>query len=300
MDKVGSCRVARLAGLGFALGATVIWSGNFIVARGLNEQVNPATLAMLRWLVACLVLFPLAGAGTWKDRQTVRVNLGYLLSAAFLGVTVFNTLIYIAAHTSTALNLSLIATSTPIFIIIFSRIFLGEPITWARSGGLVLAVSGVVVLITRGDLSILRELSFAAGDLWMVAAAMIFGGYTILIRIKPAEISQATMLMSTFGLGLAMLMPWAGLEIFFKGFPAITMDILGSVLYIGIGASLVSFFFWAKAISLVGPSTAGLIYYTLPLFSGLGAFLLLGEPIGWIHALSGVMILGGIAVATRW
>ncbi|MFO7728155.1 MAG: DMT family transporter [Desulfonatronovibrio sp.] len=289
----------RWAGFAFALGATMIWSGNFIVARGLNEAVNPATLAFLRWLTACLVLTPLAGVNTWKQRAVVKKNIYYLLPTAFLGVTVFNTLIYLAAQTSTALNLSLIATSTPVFIIIFARIFLGQPITMARLVGLALAISGVVLLITRADLSILLNLSFAVGDLWMIMAAMIFGGYSILIRKKPVEISQSVFLMSTFFLGFVMLIPWAGLEILFKGAPDLSMDIVWSVLYIGIGASLAAFFLWTRAIEVIGPSTAGLIYYTLPLFSGLGAFLILGEPVGWVHAVSGIMVFGGIIIATR-
>lgn len=289
----------KWAGFVFALGATMIWSGNFIVARGLNEIIQPATLALLRWTVACLALLPLAGHALWKDRPVIMKNLGYLLPTAFLGVTVFNTLIYVAAHTSTALNLSLIATSTPIFIIIFARVFLGEPITMARVAGLVLAVSGVVLLLTRADLSVLLNLSFARGDLWMVLAAVIFGIYSILIRKKPPQISQSVFLMSTFLLGLVMLFPWAALEISTRGFPELSSDVVGSVLYIGLGASLISFFLWTRAIAIVGPSTAGLIYYTLPLFSGLGAFLILGEPVSWVHAVSGLMIFGGILIATR-
>ncbi len=292
-------RPIKWVGFAFALGATMIWSGNFIVARGLNELVNPATLALMRWITACLFMLPVAGRTAWEQRKIIQKHIRYLLPTAFLGVTVFNTLIYVAAHSSTALNLSLIATSTPIFIILFARMFLREPITASRVAGLLLAVSGVVLLITRGDFSVLLGLSFAAGDIWMILAAVIFGGYSILIRKKPPEISLGVFLMSTFLLGLLMLVPWALWEIFCMGFPALSMDIVGSVLYIGIGASLAAFFLWTRAIEIIGPSAAGLIYYTLPLFSGFGAFLILGEPVGWVHALSGIMIFGGIITATR-
>lgn len=289
----------RWAGFAFALGATIIWSGNFIVARELNESVSPAVLAFLRWLTACLALTPLAGLQAWKARHIIRGHLGYLLPTALLGVTVFNTLIYTAARTSTALNLSLIATSTPIFIILMSRIFLKEPVTRARAAGLLTALGGVLVLITRGDFSLLTELSFAPGDIWMLTAAMVFGGYTIMVRRKPLDISQGVFLMSTFGLGLLMLFPWALMEALFLGLPPFSAQIAGSVLYVGLGASLASFFLWTRAIGLIGPARAALIYYTLPLFSGLGAYVLLGEPVGWIHGLSAVMILGGIIIATR-
>ncbi|MFW6005086.1 MAG: DMT family transporter [Desulfonatronovibrionaceae bacterium] len=177
----------KWAGFVFALGATIIWSGNFIVARELNESVRPAVLAFLRWLTACLALSALSGVQAWKARKIIRRNLGYLLPTALLGVTVFNTLIYVAARTSTALNLSLIATSTPVFIILMSRIFLAEPISRARAAGLLMALGGVLTLVTRGDFSLLAEFSFAPGDIWMLAAAMVFGGYTILVRKKPRK-----------------------------------------------------------------------------------------------------------------
>lgn len=287
------------SGVLFALCATIIWSGNFIVARGLNELIQPATLAFMRWTAACLALLPFAGYSVWQQRTIIREHLGYLVLTAFLGVTMFNTLVYLSAHTTTALNLSLISTSIPIFIIVFSRIFLGEAITIDRAFGLLLTVTGVLLLITKAELSLLLSLNFAVGDLWMLLAATCFGGYSMLIRKKPLELSKGLFLMSTFLLGLLMLLPWVGLELLQTGLPKLRQEILGSVVYLGVGASLCAFFLWTKAIETVGPFAAGLVYYTLPLFSGLGAFLILGEPVSWMHAASGILIFTGILTATR-
>ncbi len=287
------------AGFLYALGATIIWSGNFIVARGLFDTVQPATLAFLRWGTAFAALLPLAAVPAWRERQAIRRHVVFLLITALLGVTLFNTLIYLAARSTSALNLALISTTSPMFMLLLARIFLGEAITPVRLVGMATAICGVILLVTRGDLSRLASLQFAAGDLWMLSAAMLFAAYSILVRRKPRELGQASFLLSTFGLGVLCLAPWAAWEVAQTGLPAPAPRLVGAVLYIGIGASLAAFFLWNKAVAAIGPSRAGIIYYSLPVFSGLEAFLLLGEPVGWTHLASGLLILGGILVATR-
>ncbi|MFP5213929.1 MAG: DMT family transporter [Acidobacteriota bacterium] len=295
------CRPKAGAWIGYALalGATIIWSGNFIVARGLHDAILPGTLAFLRWFTATLILLPIAAEAVWRERRTIGDNLGYILLTAFLGVTVFNTLIYLAARSTNALNLSLIATSSPVFTLVFARIVLGEPFSAGRVGGVALAVLGIVLLLTRGDFSMLAGLRFSVGDLWMVLAAMIFGGYTVLIRRKPEHLGQAAFLLSIFGLGLLLLLPWAAAEVISQGMPDFSFSLLGSVLYIGLGASLVSYALWNKAVSAIGPARCGFIYYSLPVFSGIEAYFLLGEPVGLVHVASGALILTGIVWASR-
>lgn len=145
----------------------------------------------------------------------------------------------------------------------------------------------------------LLGLQFSVGDLWMLMAAMIFGAYTVLVRRKPEHLSQAAFLLATFSLGLVLLAPWTAWEAGHHGLPNLSFALLGSVLYIGLGASLASYFLWNKAIASIGPVRCGFIYYTLPIFSGMEAFLLLGEPVGWVHAVSSLLIFSGIMLATR-
>lgn len=299
MNSELTSRPVPWAGVLCALGATAIWSGNFIVARGLAETVPPATLAFLRWSVAFAGLLPLAALPAWRERRAIREHIGYLLPTALLGVTLFNTILYLAARTTGALNLALISTTSPMFMLIMARVFLGEAITPARLAGLAAAAGGVVLLVTRGDVSRLAELDLAIGDLWMLLAAALFAAYSILVRRKPSRIGQAAFLLSTFGLGLACLIPWTAWEVARHGLPAFTPGLLGATLYIGLGASLVSFFLWNRAVATIGPSRAGVIYYSLPAFSGLEAFLILGEPVGWAHLISGALIMGGILLAMR-
>lgn len=288
-----------LPGALLALAATVIWSGNFIVARCLNHSIEPATLSLLRWSVAFLGLLPLAIRAAWRERTAIRRNLPTMIPMAILGVTTFNTLLYTAARTSTALNLSLIATSTPVFIMLLARVFLGEALTPRKVLGLCLALAGVLLLVSDGDPSRLARLDFVIGDLWMTLAAMLFAAYTILIRRSATDLSQPVFLLVLFGMGIVFLLPWAGWEMDAAGFPTLTPGAMGAILYVGLGASLAAYALWNKAVATIGPSLSGLIYYSLPLFSGVTAFLVLGEPMGWPHLVSAIGILGGIIVSTR-
>jgi drug/metabolite transporter (DMT)-like permease len=288
-----------LRGTFFALGATVLWSGNFVVARGLNQSIEPATLSLLRWCVAFLGLLPFVWREAWADRESIRRNLPSIIPMAILGVSLFNALLYTAAHTSPTLNLSLISTTGPVITVLLAHLFLHEKLTLRRMLGLVAALGGVLLLITDGDPARLAGLEFTAGDLWMALAAALFAVYSILVRRFRGVLKQRVFLLTLIGTGIVFLLPWAVWELARFGFPDITPGMAVAILYIGLGASLAAYAMWNSAVAVIGPSLAGLIYYTLPLFSGVTAFVFLDEPMGLVHLVSGGCILGGIVLATR-
>ena len=282
----------------FALIATAIWSGNFIIARGLSDSIPPVSLAFWRWVVAIIFFLPFALRHLLAERMLLKEHIRYLSVTAALGITVFNTLIYIAGHTTSALNLSLISITFPIFIVVLMRIFYRELISIKKGFGICLVSIGVVLLITKGDPSILLSISFSVGDIWMLAASLTFAIYSIQLRRKPKQLSVWTMQLSTFLLGLMFLLP------FFLWESVVTPEIqwsittIGSILYVGIFASLTAFILWNKAILAIGPTKAGMIYYTLPLFSGILAYMFLQESFSGLHFFSAGLILLGVFVTT--
>ena len=292
-------RTRPVTGYLLVLAATAIWSGNFIVARGLSNSVPPVTLSFLRGLTAVIVLIPFGIRGLYRDIGTVRKHLGYLALTALFGITFCNTLIYIAARTSPALNLSLIAMCSPIFVAIFARLFLHDTLTFRRIAGLATATFGAFLLITGGHIDRLKNFTFSEGDIWMVGQAASFAAYSILVQIKPADLSHGTFLSCMFVLGWLLLVPWWLWEMTGVGSINLSATALAAIIYLGVGPSLLSFLCWNRAIKIIGPVRAGLVYYCLPLLSGIEAFLLLNEPINWVHAMSGVLILAGVIVATR-
>lgn len=285
------------AGFILATAATIIWSWNYIIARGLHDAIPPTSLAFYRWLVAALAILPFALEKTIRDYPVIKLSKGYIITTAFFGVTVFNTLIYLAGRTTEAINLSLIAISSPIFIVIFSLFFYRSRVGIKKITGIIITISGILLLLTKGDISILLNISFAAGDLWMLIAAMTFAVYSILVIKRPPGLSRTSFLFTTFTAGLIMLLPFYVADLMFHPYPSFNSELIISILYIGIFASVAAFFLWNRAIELIGPSNAGLIYYTLPLFSTLWAILFLNENAEEVHFISMALILTGIIIA---
>lgn len=284
----------------FALLATLVWSFNFIAGRGLADSVPPCTLAVGRWAVAFFAVLPFALPALLREWRHFIDNFRYYLVLGVLGIAYFNTAIYKAAHSVPALNLSLIATSSPLFTVMLARICFGEAITRARMAGIATALLGILLLITRGDLGALARLSFHGGDLLMLSAALSFSIYTLLVRKKPGGCGTLSYLTVTFGLGLVLLLPLAAWELLIAGEQVhVTPGLVGGIVYMGLGASLFSFWCWSKAIEAIGPSKAAIIYYSLPFFCGVEAVLFLGEPVSWVHWAGGALVLGGLLLATR-
>ncbi|MCK7479809.1 MAG: DMT family transporter [Candidatus Moduliflexus flocculans] len=155
----------------------------------------------------------------------------------------------------------------------------------------------MAVLVTKGRLDAFRSIEFAPGDLLMLLAALVFAVYTLLLKRKPEGLSLSTLQFSTFALGTLMLIPAFAWER--AAAPPIVWDpgLFGAVLYIGVFASLAAFVSWNQAIERIGTAKAGLVYYTLPIWSGLLAWVFLGEAPGAAQALSMALVVGGIVVA---
>lgn len=289
----------RTQGAVFALLATVVWSANFVVSRGVADSIPPCTLAAGRWLTAFCAVLPFALPALKREWPHFFRHWRYYLAVSLIGTAFFNTAIYIGAHSVPALNMSLIATSSPLFTILLARAFFGERITRRRAVGIGIVLCGILLLMSKGDFARLAALSFGSGDLLLLSAAMGFSVYTLLLRKRPSGSSQSAFFAVTFGAGLLMLLPFSAWEMSREPAIRFTAGLAGTFLYMGLGASLFSFWCWTRAISAIGPAKAAVIYYSLPLFSGIGAVAFLGEPLHWVHFASGGLILGGLFLATK-
>jgi len=290
----------KLTGIAFAILATALWSGNFVVARGWSSEIHPFSLAFYRWLVAVVVFTPFALRSVKRDWKTIGAHLPYLAITALLGVSTFNTLIYFAGRSTAALNLSLIALTFPIFILILSSIFFKEKITWIKTLGILIVLSGVLIIISQGQMSALLQFSFHPGDPLMLMAAFTFSIHSLLLKQKPAGISIISLQYMTFLIGLLILLPFFLVNKSLQTTAEIiTLPIFGSILYIGVCASLISFTSWNKAIEKIGAPSAGMIYFLLPLFSGITAWLFLGERLQAYHLMSAALIVCGIILSNQ-
>ena len=288
-----------MQGVFYALLATFVWSFNFIAGRGLADAMPPCTLALFRWLVAFVAVLPFALPELRREWRHFAEHWRYYFLTGLVGVAFFNTAIYIAGHQVAALNMSLIFSSSPVFTIIMSRIFFGEPIPRSRVAGIIAALCGILLLLARGDLRALASLSFQAMDILVLSGALAFSLYALLVRKKPAGGGQLSNFAVIFGIGVLILLPFSVWEMAAGKQIHVSSNLVVGILYMGLGASLFSFWFWSKAIGLIGPARAAVVYYTLPLFCAVEAVLMLGEPILWVHYVGGALIIGGLLLATR-
>jgi drug/metabolite transporter (DMT)-like permease len=287
-------------GILFAVAATLLWSGNFIVARGVIHQVPPVTLAFFRWATATLLLLPFAWRQVVEHFGVLKQNFRYLGWTAISGITIFNTLVYVAGHYSPAINLALIGTtSSPVFSTLLAAIFLKEKITAARLAGMLVCFAGILLLLSQGSWQVLSQFRFGTGDLWVLAGAFSFALYTIQVRRKPANIPTLAFLWTVFAIGTLLLFPALVWES--ESHPPVkwTPGLVGVVLYLGLGTSVIAFMIWNLAIARLGAARTALFGNLIPLFSTIEAVLILGEPVQTIHLLSGALILAGLFIANR-
>jgi drug/metabolite transporter (DMT)-like permease len=288
------------SGIGLALLAVVIWSVNFIVAKGVFRQIPPVSLAFYRWSLATILILPFAIKSFGKDWPVLKRSGTYLFSASLTGIALFNTFVYIGAHYTTAINLSLIGTtSSPIFAVILARIFLREKIGPWKIAGITLCVIGVMYLLSGGNFKNLLFLRFTEGDIWVLMAGLSFAIYTILSRKKPGGISPLTFLFATFAIGTLLILPFYLWEIM-HSVPVIwNVSLILVILFLGLGASVVSFMAWNKAVPILGAGRTALFGNLIPVLTSIQATFFLGENFTAIHVVSMLLVFAGIVVANK-
>ncbi|MFY8024584.1 MAG: DMT family transporter [Sediminibacterium sp.] len=282
-----------------AIIATLLWSGNFIIARKVSNAISPVSLAFFRWTCASLVLLPFAYKQVIAEWSPLKANWRILTWIALTGIALFNTFVYVAGHNTTAINMALIGTtSSPIFATAMAVIFLKERLGFYRIIGMIICILGIVLLISKGSWEVLFSFKFSSGDTWILAGAFAFAVYNILVRKKPVNISALSFLLIIFVLGSLMLFPFFIIEQLTVKTPTDwSPTLLGAILYLGIGTSVLAFWCWNLAISKLGAGRTVLFGNLIPIFSTLEAILILGETVTPIHFYSGILVISGLVIA---
>ena len=279
--------------------APLFWSGNFILGRALNQTIPPIALSFWRWALALLILLPFALPRLRGQWGLIRGHWLILSVLAVLGVTNFNTFVYLGLQTTTATNAVLLVSTTPVLIVTLSYLLLGQRVTPRQAGGILLSLAGVAVIVARGDAQALAALRLNAGDLWVLAAVASWALYSVCLRWRPVGLDPLAFLTLTIVIGLAPLLPlylWEldrglGFEI-----NAVT---LGAIGYVALFPSVLAYVIWNRAVAQLGANRTGQLLHLMPAFGALLAMPLLGERMHGIH-LSGIaFIAAGIALATR-
>ncbi len=291
----------------------LMWAGNAVVGRLMQDTIPPATFNFVRWVIAGALLLPLAawvlrpGSGLWAHRRRFAL-------LGLLGVGLYNTLQYLALKTSTPINVTLVAASTPVWMLLVGRLLYGVAVSRRAALGAALSLTGVAVVLARGDLGQLRAVQFVPGDGWILLAALAWSWYSWLLARPPeagyperiqADWAAFLMAQIVFGLcwsGLMTAGEWlvapmaadgAAMQVNW-GWPLVL-----ALAYVAIGPSLLAYRCWGLGVTRVGPTVASFFSNLTPLFAALMSVLILGEPPRLYHAAGFVLIVGGIVVSSR-
>ncbi|MCE8017590.1 DMT family transporter [Halomonas sp. MCCC 1A17488] len=275
------------------LGAVLIWSGNMTINQLTVGTIAPSSIAFLRWVLALAVLTPFVLPAAWRHRQTLRREWPKLAVLGLLGMGLWQGLAYVAAETTTATNMGILAAMVPLLTVLLSALILREaPSRGGTLGGL-LALFGVLVLLGRGDPLTLLDLQVALGDLLMVVAATCYALYGVMLKRWPLGLPPWVVLYAQVVFAVLFLLPPYLLG------PMTPVDDhnVWLILYAGIPASIVTTFLWMRAIRQIGASQASIFINLMPLFSALIAMLFLGERIALFHLVGGLLVLAGVIMA---
>jgi drug/metabolite transporter (DMT)-like permease len=279
--------------------ANLLWSGNWVAGRALRGAYDPFTLNFGRWAVATLALAPFALPQLRGQWPAVRRNLGLLLLLAFVGVALFQGLVYLGLRTTTAVNGLLINSSMPLFMILCSLAIEREHATARQIAGMLVSLAGIVIIVSHGELETLLHLQVRPGDGWILLAMPVWGVYSVLLRRRPPALGGISFLFVLCVLGLLLLVPAVAVEALRSPPRPPTLAQAAAIAYMGVGASVVAFICWNEGVSVVGANAAGFTIHLLPAFGTVLAIALLGESFGAYHAVGIATILAGVVLATR-
>jgi drug/metabolite transporter (DMT)-like permease len=282
----------------------LLWAGNAVVGRLIGTLVSPMTLNFLRWLIAFALLVPLAGSvmrpgsGLWPNWR--RFSLLGLLS-----VGSYNALLYLALNTSTPLNVTLVGSSTPVWMLLVGRLFFQVPVSGRQLLGALLSISGVLLVLGRGELQALLQVQLVPGDLYVLLASVGWAWYSWMLahptsepKAIRADWSAFLLAQVVFGLfwsGLFAAGEWA----LGKGQFTWSWPVAAALLFIAIGPAVIAFRAWGAGVARAGPAVAGFFANLTPLFTALLSSAVLAETPHLYHVLAFALIMGGIVVSSR-
>ena len=274
------------------------WAGNAIVGRLAAGHIPPVTLSFLRWSLAFLIILPFAWKHLVRDWPAIRARLGTMIFLSVTGIATFNTMQYWALEHTQALNTLLLQSAGPLFVAVWSLILLGVRLTLAQAGGVLLSMTGVLVILLHGDLTALASIEFNKGDVIFIVALAIFGLYSVL-SLKRPQIHGLSFVGFTFGCGAAALVPLLIWELFSR--PVMQLDTanLLSLLYVAVFPSTLAYLCFNRGVQLIGANRAAPFFHVVPAFGTVMSIVFLGEHPQPFHFIGFALVLTGVFVASR-
>ncbi len=277
---------------------TLLWGGNAIASRIAIDNVSPMALTSLRWVSVALIFPVMFRKELVAHWPTIRANAPKLVWMGFIGFTLFNALMYLAGHSTTAINMGIIQGAIPVMVMAGAFALHGARLTPLQIVGVLVTMLGVALTAARGDLAALSTLAVAQGDILMITACAFYAGYTLALRRRPQlpALVFFTCLAIVACIGSLALLGWeiAAGQVLWPNAKGWLL-----VLYVTVGPSIASQLMFMRGVELIGPSRAGLFVNLVPIWAAILAVVLIAEPFAAYHAVALALVLGGIWLAER-
>ena len=279
---------------------TLFWAGNFIVGKLASYyEVPPFSLNFYRWLFAWIILAPFTVPEIIKKKEYIKNNFKLFLILGITSITIFNSIVYYSLNFTQVINGVLMISTIPVMIMLFSSFLKIEKTNIFQILGVIFSLTGVLLIITKANLSILLNLDFNKGDLTMVLAMLSWALYSALLKKKRFELSQLTLLEVIITFGLIFLIPVYFIE--YKMGYVIKLDkpFILILSYVVLFPGLASFILWIKGISLIGVNRSGVFLHLMPILSAIMAMIIFDEKFMFYHMLGAMFILIGIILSNK-
>jgi len=293
-----SAAQSPVAAYGMLITVMLLWGSNVVIGRYIAGDWSPYALSVWRWGLALLVLLPFTAIPAWRHRAVILQHWKLLLVLGVLGVGVFNTMLYVALNYTTAINVALINSTTPICILLISRVMIGTRMAPRVIAGVVLGLLGAALIITRGDPLAVLSLGFNTGDIIQAIAIISWSFYSVLLQRHPVQLPPLALQLVLIVVGfpvvaaIFLLMPGIG-----AAMPRHGWD-WAMVAYLAVAVSLGSTLLWYLSVRSVGARVAGFFNYLTPPIVAVLSMVFLDERLQPFHAVGFALILGGILLAT--
>ena len=279
---------------------TIFWSGNFIVGKAASMyEIPPFSLNFYRWFFAGLILLPFTIKELINKRNYIINNIGFFIILGITSITIFNSIVYYSLYYTQVINGVLMISTIPVWIIFIASLLKIEKTNIFQIIGVILSLTGVIFIITKADLELIKNLDFNKGDLSMVAAMFAWAVYSALLKKKTYEISQITLLQVVIICGLVFLIPIYFIEMNTGNIIKLGKPFYLTLTYVVLFPGLASFFFWIKGISIIGANRAGVFLHLMPIFGAIMAMIIFKEKFMFYHLLGAIFILMGIILSNK-
>ena len=279
---------------------TLFWSGNFIVGKAASTyEIPPFSLNFYRWLFAGLILLPFTFSEILKKKNYIFNNLGFFIILGITSITIFNSTVYYSLYYMQVISGVLMISTIPVWIMFISSILGIETTSKFQIIGVILSLLGVLFIITKSDIDVIKNLAFNRGDLIMATGMFAWALYSALLKKKKYEISQITLLEVVIITGLIFLIPIYILEMNYGNQITLDKPFILTLSYVVLFPGLASFFFWIKGIGIIGANRAGVFLHLMPVFGSIMAILLFKEKFMFYHLLGAIFIIAGITLSNK-